>query len=664
MAQQELKEWQRPNSDFIKKYVAKHKQELEKLRAKAKELAFHGQWVIIGDQGYLKKSEQYAMSSCLDEHLEGEVSPRIILSPSAESEKKGEEDIKKAIRLCRELKMKIAVRTGGHQYCGFSSTLPVNMQIDVSKTFPQHEYNAETNVLRCGVSQPLGEWAVKNHAQGIYLPMGVCPSVHLGGHVHTGGWGMVARSHGLLADRVLAFDIILASGEKERIVRPEKGKTSPHNDDVYYAVLGGGKGGDFGIVTHLEFKPLRDRDHPNAECYKFVWIWTKAKAEAAVRKMAELSKLCADGTIPSDYEFVLNITGFGENLWVSQPVKEDLTRQGKTRIGNRALRLFDGVQDKLRERAIAGIRKRGLLRQRVQDKLREMGITSTEKMDSQPQVKEALKAKGYVPDPNQDPPAIQMWMCFTNKGGEGEQFDDQWFNSFIEVCGKPDSKTTKENASGQPNTGKTPEQEEQGGYNKKIPLSRGLSAYLLMRDKRPREMPYPFVKRFQVTMDLPEGYPKTFTDQMHEIMGDDVHDEDDSNWGTDLGQHLVSQQQIYAGGAVAENGKAGITSYSWREQTVALSYDSFYLVSPFDPDARKTAEDWQKENDEKFIKQKGFADKDMRMFAYTFGDRELEKVWQYYYDSEEKYNRLRKIKGRLDPDGLFSAGPFSLKPLY
>lgn len=256
-----------------------------------------------------------------------------------------------------------------------------------------------------------------------------------------------------------------------------------------------------------------------------------------------------------------------------------------------------------------------------------------------------------------------MWMCFTNKGGEGEQFDDQWFKSFIEVCGKPDSKTTKENASGEPNTGKTEEQEEQGGYNKKIPLSRGLSAYLLMRDKRPREMPYPFVKRFQVTMDLPEGYPKTFTDQMHEIMGDDVHDDDDSNWGTDLGQHLVSQQQIYAGGAVAENGKAGITSYSWREQTVALSYDSFYLVSPFHPDARKTAEDWQRENDEKFIKQKGFADKDMRMFAYTFGDRELEKVWQYYYDSEEKYNRLRKIKGRLDPDGLFSAGPFSLKPL-
>jgi FAD/FMN-containing dehydrogenase len=53
----------------------------------------------------------------------------------------------------------------------------------------------------------------------------------------------------------------------------------------------------------------------------------------------------------------------------------------------------------------------------------------------------------------------------------------------------------------------------------------------------------------------------------------------------------------------------------------------------------------------------------MRMFAYTFGDRVLEEVWPNFYDSEEKYKRLRRIKGQLDPDGLFSADQFSLKPL-
>ncbi len=158
----------------------------------------------------------YATTSFVEE----DVSPRIILYPT------GEDDIQKAIGLCRELGMAIAVRTGGHQYCGFSSTLPVNMQIDLSKTFPLYEYDPETNILRCGVSQSLCSWAKQNHNNGIYLPMGVCAFVHLGGHVHTGGWGMVARSHGILADHVLAFDIILASGEKQRVVRPEVGKTT------------------------------------------------------------------------------------------------------------------------------------------------------------------------------------------------------------------------------------------------------------------------------------------------------------------------------------------------------------------------------------------------------------------------------------------------------
>ena len=79
--------------------------------------------------------------------------------------------------------------------------------------------------------------------------------------------------------------------------------------------------------------------------------------------------------------------------------------------------------------------------------------------------------------------------------------------------------------------------------------------------------------------------------------------------------------------------------------------------------ADEDAEQWQLDNDKEFIEQKGFADADMRMFAYTFGDRVLENVWQYYYDSQEKYERLRRIKGTLDPDGLFSADDFSLKPL-
>jgi hypothetical protein len=546
-------------SDFIKNYVAKYKQELDELRAKAIALGFKGQWFVIGDAEYPQKRLQYATTSFEEE----EVSPRIILYPA------GEDDIQKAMGLCRELGMAIAVRTGGHQYCGYSSTAPVNMQIDLSQTFPTYEYDPDNNVLRCGVSHALGDWAAKNHDYGIYLPMGMCAHVHLGGHVHTGGWGMVARSHGILADHVLAFDIIFASGEKQRIVRPENG-TTQQNDDVYYAVLGGGKGGDFGIVTHWEFRPILDAGHPNSACYTLLWLWSEEKMERVVRRMEELTKLCADKKVPSDYEFMLSITGYGFVNLLPEWIEND------------------------------------------------------------------LKKLGFGDDSVPVPPLIQMWMCFTNKDGVDVKFDDQWFESFTseDVCGDPLLQYRLRQSDKPPH-----------------PVSEGLAQHFIM--KRDREMDYRFVKRSRVTMGLPEGFAKTYTERMHKIM----------KFPHFFCQHLVSQMQIYAGGAVAENGKAGVTSYSWREQAFAMSHDSFYSDDWVCRHERQKAERWQTENDEVFIRQKAFADADMRLFAYTFGDRVLEEVWRYFYDSEEKYERLRRIKGALDPNGLFSADQFSLKPL-
>lgn len=599
MVQEQFTERQRNNLDFINNYFAQHEEELDALRKKANALAFDGQWFIIGDPEYPQKRLQYATTS----FAEKDVSPRIILYPT------GEEDIQKAIGLCSELRMAIAVRTGGHQYCGFSSTLPVNMQIDLSKTFDQYDYNKDTNVLRCGVSHSLGSWAQKNNKNGIYLPMGMCGSVHLGGHVQTGGLGMVARSHGLLADHVLAFDIILANGEKKKILRPETNNTTQENDDLYYAVLGGGKGGDFGIVTHFEFRPLRDQDYPNSACYTFTWLWSKKKMEGAVRKMAELSRLCANGTIPSDYEFMMTITGLG---------KMDF--------------LPDLVKNELRELKITEFSKIDFLPGLLKDGLRKLRITSTRKMGwlSNP-VKDELRELGLVADGILVPPLIQVWMCFTNKNGNKEEFDDKWFESFTDenVCGNP-----------------LPFRRNR---LKNTPVSKGLARYFIV--KQDREMKYPFLKRSRRTMDVPEGFPETYTERMYEIMG---------RFGTRDGQHLVSQQQIYAGGALAENEKAGITSFSWRKQTLSMSHDSFYLVNLFHPNARKKAEEWQSKNDEIFIEHNGFADIDRRMFAYTFGNRVLDEVWSCYYDSQEKYQRLKKIKREVDPDSLFCADQFSL----
>ena len=156
-------------------------------------------------------------------------------------------------------------------------------------------------------------------------------------------------------------------------------------------------------------------------------------------------------------------------------------------------------------------------------------------------------------------------------------------------------------------------------------------------------------------MDVPDSFAETYTERMWDIMNIAG-----LPLGTDTRQHLCSQMQIYAGGMIAKNAALGNTSYSWRNQALSISHDSFYDVKGLFGTARSDAIEWQKENDQALITDENFADKDMRMFAYTFGNPVLKDVWPYYYDSLGKYYKLKGIKAKLDPTGLFSADRFSL----
>ena len=157
-------------------------------------------------------------------------------------------DIQLSVKYAKENDLGIAVRTGGHQYSGASSASGNIIQLDLSDTFTNiysdFRYNFKTGLLRCGVSFGLHEFTQMLRNMKMFVPHGQCLGVHIGGHVQTGGYGMVLRAFGLLSDHVEGVEMVMADGELKRIWKPQGSGDIPKNltkedDELFWAVMGG-----------------------------------------------------------------------------------------------------------------------------------------------------------------------------------------------------------------------------------------------------------------------------------------------------------------------------------------------------------------------------------------------------------------------------------------
>lgn len=129
---------------------------------------------------YQDHAYQYATSSHGGNQ---QMEPALIIYP------KNKDDISKAIRYARSKKIAVAIRTGGHQYSGASSTAAPNIQLDLRTTFQASEdrqifeKDGETFV-RTGISWSLGDFNSFLGKHGLFVPHGQCTNVHLGvGHL-------------------------------------------------------------------------------------------------------------------------------------------------------------------------------------------------------------------------------------------------------------------------------------------------------------------------------------------------------------------------------------------------------------------------------------------------------------------------------------------------
>eukprot|EP00755_Sulcionema_specki_P016137 Sspe_Gene.10125::Locus_3392_Transcript_1_1_Confidence_1.000_Length_1145::g.10125::m.10125 len=211
------------------------------------------QVVFHWDEGYEVARQQYFSLRPLEQPA--------VLRPSVVVFAKSVRDVRKTLRFARECGFDVNTRSGGHQYAGLSSChadRPQCIQLDMSSftKFKVRRAVEDGVAVSIGPGLRLGDLYQKLGEKGLFLPAGICPTVAAGGHLQTGGIGMLVQNVGLAVDHVLQYKVVLSSG---RVVRASERE----NVDLFWALRGGAPG-NFGVVTEITVKAHRNRDWPLA----------------------------------------------------------------------------------------------------------------------------------------------------------------------------------------------------------------------------------------------------------------------------------------------------------------------------------------------------------------------------------------------------------------
>jgi hypothetical protein len=207
-----------------------------------------GRLVRPTDAGYLTASRLYST------RFDG-------VRPAAVARCASVQDVQHCLEFVRATGSPVAARGGGHSFAGYSTTS--GLVIDVGPM--KQVQTIGSNTARVGAGATLIDVYAGLASQNQSVPGGSCPSVGITGSTLGGGVGVVARKYGLSCDAVTAVELVTVDGKSIRC--------SENSDaDLFWAHRGGG-GGNFGIVTTLEFQT-----HQTKELTHFLvrWDWSHA----------------------------------------------------------------------------------------------------------------------------------------------------------------------------------------------------------------------------------------------------------------------------------------------------------------------------------------------------------------------------------------------------
>ena len=161
------------------------------------------------------------------------------------------EHVQATIRWVSRSNLRLVMKTTGHDYLGRSTAagslllwLHHIKDRRLIERFSSCTGKKHSNVIRLGAGVQWGEvyqWLAPYNLTAIGGASGTVGAT--GGFLQGGGHGPLTRLHGLAADQVLEFDVVLADGRRERVNECE-------NSDLFWALRGGGAG-TFAVVLSV-----------------------------------------------------------------------------------------------------------------------------------------------------------------------------------------------------------------------------------------------------------------------------------------------------------------------------------------------------------------------------------------------------------------------------
>lgn len=163
--------------------------------------------------------------------------------PGAIARVANEDDVAACIDWAQRTGTALAVRAGGHSVAGTSMN-DGGLVIDL-RSLDAIEVDPDARTARAGAGLTWAGFDAATQEHGLATTGGRVSSTGIAGLTLGGGSGWLERSCGLSCDNLIGAELVTSSGERVRTDENE-------NPDLLWALRGGG--GNFGVVTTLEFR--------------------------------------------------------------------------------------------------------------------------------------------------------------------------------------------------------------------------------------------------------------------------------------------------------------------------------------------------------------------------------------------------------------------------